>query len=120
MPGSPWLIANAAKLVVAAVILVMTTVVTWSYNAGRWGIKLYELVLKLMVAGIVVCFFGVIWTLRQQLDWSAIVWGFVPDLRRLVEPSDRCVIVPLPNACVWPVRGAVTPARGGVGSIAAP
>jgi Mn2+/Fe2+ NRAMP family transporter len=89
LPDSPWLIANAAKLVLVAAILFVTTIVTWSYNAGRWGIKLYELVLKLMVAGIVLCFFGVIWTLRQQLDWGAIGWGFVPDLRRLFEPSDR-------------------------------
>ncbi len=83
-----WLAANAGKLVIAVSILVVTTLITWSYDSGRWGIKLYEWILKLMVAGIVLSFIGVIWSLGSKLNWGSIAWGFIPDFRKLFEPSD--------------------------------
>ncbi len=78
---------TAAKGLIAAVILVVTVAITWSYDSGRWGIRLYELVLKLMVGLIVVCFVGVVWVLRGQLDWGEIGAGFIPDLRRIFQPA---------------------------------
>jgi Mn2+/Fe2+ NRAMP family transporter len=88
-PDNAWLGANGGKLVIAGSILFLTTIVTWCYQTGRWGIKLYEVILKLMVAGIVVCFIGVIWKLRGELAWGAIARGFLPDLSQLFHPSDR-------------------------------
>lgn len=82
---------TTAKAIIAAVILLITISITWAYDSGSWGIKLYELTLKVMVAAIVLCFFGVVFTLSRSeggMDWSAILWGFVPDLSKLFEPAD--------------------------------
>lgn len=102
-PGNAWLAANGGKLVIAASILVVTTIVTWSYQTGRWGIKLYEVILKLMVAGIVVCFVGVIWKLRGELAWGAIARGFIPDWSQLFHPSERFqqVLQASEHASLW-------------------
>ncbi|MEQ8790572.1 MAG: divalent metal cation transporter [Pirellulaceae bacterium] len=77
------------KVIVSAVILVVTILITWSYGSGHWGIKLYEWMLKLMVASIVVCFFIVVYSLTAsgQLDWGAIALGFVPDPTRIFRPA---------------------------------
>ncbi len=88
-----WLSLNGGKLVIAVSILIVTTLITWSYDSGRFGIKLYEWILKLMVAGIVICFVGVVYALRAQLEWGEIFAGFVPDLSKLFEPSDQFIAV---------------------------
>lgn len=88
---APWLAANFDKLTVAAVILVIATIVTWSYDRGGLGLRLYEAVLKIVVAIIVLCFFGVVCQLSfssQPLDWSAIVAGFIPDFGQFFRPAD--------------------------------
>lgn len=82
-----WVGANASTLLIAVSILVLTTLITWAYDSGNWGIKLYELVLKLMVASIVISFFAVLFVIRRDVDWGAIAAGFVPNLRLLVEPA---------------------------------
>jgi len=84
-----WLAGNGSTLVVVGVILLFSTIVTWSYNSGSWGIKLYELILKLMVAGIVLCFFGVIFAIRNELNWGEVFAGFIPDISTLWHPSAR-------------------------------
>ena len=79
-----------AKLVITISILVLTTVITWAYDSGTWGIKLYELLLKLMVGLIVVCFAGVVVRIilsSEGLPWRDILWGFVPDVTRLFRPA---------------------------------
>ncbi len=78
-----------AKLLIAGVILVVTTVVTWSYDSGSWGIRLYEWLLKILVGVIVICFFAVVirMTLSDSLDWSLILQGFIPDPTLLTRPS---------------------------------
>ena len=77
------------KLIIAASILVVSVLITWSYGSGHWGLKLYEILLKLMVAMIVICFFSVVWALAQKDGWSwgAILWGFIPDPTRLGRPA---------------------------------
>ncbi len=98
-----WMAANGAKLVVVLVILIISTIITWSYNSGNWGIKLYELILKFMVAGIVLCFFGVIFAIRNELDWGQVFAGFVPDLSKLSEPADKFIAIlkDTPHAAYW-------------------
>ncbi len=78
------------KLAIVIPILIITVMVTWSYDSGSWGIRLYELVLKVMVAAIVLCFIGVVirlGTLEGGLDWGAVVAGFVPDFSLLFNPA---------------------------------
>jgi len=85
-----WLAANAAKLAISLTILVITIAITWAYDSGSWGIRLYEWALKLMVAMIVLCFFGVVVKMSftdSGLVWSDVLRGFVPDWRAFTEPS---------------------------------
>jgi Mn2+/Fe2+ NRAMP family transporter len=80
---------TTAKLVVCGAMAAACLVVVWFYDSGSWGIKLFEIVLKLMVALVVLCFFGVIvrMSLAGVLDWKAILAGFVPDLGLLRSPA---------------------------------
>ncbi len=78
------------KVVIAASILVLTTAITWSYDRGGLGVRLYELFLKLMVALIVLCFVGVVITLstsEEGLDWGRVFAGFVPNFGAIFEPA---------------------------------
>ena len=81
-----------AKWLVSLSILLLCTVVTWSYGSGSLGVKIYEAVLKIIVAVIVLCFFGVV--IRMSLvgdgiDWSGVRDGLIPKWRHLFEPSDK-------------------------------
>lgn len=72
-----------------AVLFVIAGVVIWFYDSGGWGIKLFEILLKIMVALIVLSFFGVVILLaiKGALDGGAVVGGFIPDLSLLSEPA---------------------------------
>ncbi len=39
------------ELLVVLTIFTIATVVTWSYDRGGWGVRLYETMLKIVVAG---------------------------------------------------------------------
>jgi Mn2+/Fe2+ NRAMP family transporter len=78
------------KLVISAGILTLTTAVTWSYDRGGLGIRLYELMLKILVGVIVLCFFGVLFKLTFSdtgLPWGRILAGFVPNPRSIFNPA---------------------------------
>ncbi|MEM9353356.1 MAG: divalent metal cation transporter [Planctomycetota bacterium] len=82
--------SDAGKWLVSFVALAICTVVTWSYGSGSWGVRLYEIVLKLVVALIVVSFAGVVLrmaSVEPGLDWGAVLAGFVPKPQHLYEPS---------------------------------
>jgi Mn2+/Fe2+ NRAMP family transporter len=87
----PWLAANFDKLVVSFAILCLATIITWSYNRGGWGLRLYEISLKIIVALIVACFLGVVIRLAlspEPLDWSSIFAGLIPDFGQFFRPAD--------------------------------
>ena len=80
-----------SKIIICGVILSITISITWLYGKGGWGVKLYEATLKLVVALIVLCFFGVVLKLafsQDGLPWRAILSGFIPDLRTLFQPAE--------------------------------
>ncbi len=52
----------------APIIVLITVYVTWNYGKSRRGIRAFETLLKLMVAGIVVCFAVVVW--KTGVNWS--------------------------------------------------
>ena len=56
---------DTGKWVISIFILVFCTAVTWSYGSGNVGVKIYEAMLKVIVAVIVLCFFGVVATRRR-------------------------------------------------------
>ncbi len=81
---------TASRVLIAVSILVLTTTVTWSYDRGGVGIKLYEILLKILVGLIVVCFGGVVIMLACSevgLDWGAIFRGINLDPSTAFKPS---------------------------------
>jgi Mn2+/Fe2+ NRAMP family transporter len=82
---------TASKVAVCAAILVTSIALAWLYDSGRRGVKAFEQILKLMVAMIVVCFFGVVLKLAASagdFSFGALLAGFVPDLGLLSSPAD--------------------------------
>lgn len=73
-----------------AILFVIACVVIWFYDAGGWGIKLFEIMLKVMVALIVLAFFGVVVALafKGALPWAEVFAGFVPDFSLLSQPAE--------------------------------
>jgi len=85
---------GTSKIVIGVGILVICAVVVWFYDTGGKGIKLFEILLKVMVAIIILCFFGVVIKMsvseidgKRVLDWAAIGHGIKPDLRLLTSPA---------------------------------
>ncbi len=78
------------KVVISAAILVVTLAITFTYDSGGRGIKAYEAMLKLVVAGIVACFVGVVAVIawRGNLNWAAVFSGFIPDLTKIFQPAE--------------------------------
>ena len=80
---------NAANGWIAGTIAVVCIGMVYFYDSAGPGVKLFDVVLKLMVGVIVVSFFGVVvyMTARGALDWGAIGSGLVPDIRLLWTPA---------------------------------
>lgn len=90
---------NLGKVVIVTMILLFCTVVTWSYGRGSKGVKIYELVLKIMVALIVLCFVGVAFKIvvsPEGLAWKEVLAGFIPNPKTIFEPA--AAFVPLLDA----------------------
>jgi hypothetical protein len=75
--------------VCTAILFVIAGVVIWFYDAGGWGIKLFEILLKVMVGLIVLAFFAVVIALatKGELDGGAVIAGFIPDFSLLSQPA---------------------------------
>lgn len=86
----PQLDGNTGKAIICAAMLGVAIVITWFYDSGSWGIKLYESLLRVLVAAIVLCFFGVVVKLATSgngLPWGEIAGGFIPDLSMFTQPA---------------------------------
>lgn len=82
---------SGAKFAVCGVILVICITVTWFYNSGSKGVKFFDIVLKLMVGLIVLCFFGVVVKMtfvEDGLNWGAIAKGYIPNFGLLTKPAE--------------------------------
>jgi len=77
------------EVLITAVLFVVAFAMVGMYAAGGKGVKFFEKIIKLSVAAIVVCFFGVVISLwwNGKIDWSAVFAGFVPNFSCLSEPS---------------------------------
>ena len=79
-----------SKLVIVSVLFVCAGIVIWSYDSGGKGIKVFELILKGMVAVVVLSFFGVVGRMAlspEGLNWGQIFAGFIPNFNLMSEPS---------------------------------
>ncbi|MDG2223855.1 MAG: divalent metal cation transporter [Rubripirellula sp.] len=85
----PALDGFTGKVVIAISLLVVASIVVWFYNSGSAGIKTFEIILKMMVAVVVLSFFGVVVALTREgiLPWNEIFAGFVPRFEYLFEPA---------------------------------
>ncbi|MGI9472063.1 MAG: divalent metal cation transporter [Rubripirellula sp.] len=84
----PSLNTDTGKVLIAVSLLVIASIVVWFYNSGSKGIKVFEIILKVMVGIVVLSFFGVVLALttKGSLNWGEIVRGFIPNLSYLFEP----------------------------------
>ena len=83
---------EGAKISIVVVFLIISVITTWSYEKGQVGFKFYDLVLKIAVALIVVCFGTVVITLmlsEKGLNWQALYRGFIPNINSLLYPSEE-------------------------------
>lgn len=65
-----------------AILFAAASVVVWSYNSGSKGVKLFELLLKILVGVVVISFFAVVLRMTfsaKGLPWSKIFAGFIPN-----------------------------------------
>jgi Mn2+/Fe2+ NRAMP family transporter len=71
---------TALLMAIGAVVLVVSTAITWSYPRGRRGIRLYERALKAMVWLIILAFAVVIArsTAAGKIEWGKVLKGFLP------------------------------------------
>lgn len=70
-------------------VLAVSVVVIWFYDSGNKGIKLFELLLKIMVGLVVLSFFGVAVALavKGELDFGAILSGLIPNIAQIFSPT---------------------------------
>lgn len=90
-PELPGILGDTgSKVAVCALILAASVAIIWLYDSGNRGVKIFELILKLMVALIVVCFFGVVFKLAfsdGEVRFGEVFAGFIPDLGMLSRPA---------------------------------
>ncbi len=84
--GDAW-----GKATVCGIILLLTMSIVWVYDSGGRGIRIFDGLLKILVALIVLSFFGVVVRLAtssEGLPWGEIAAGFVPDFTQWSRPAD--------------------------------
>ena len=75
----------------AALLFAVATAVVWMYDSK--GVKVFEIILKVLVGIIVLSFFGVVMIMAGQLDWANIARGFIPDFSMLSHPAEKFRVV---------------------------
>ena len=82
---------NGSKFLVSGIIFLAVTAITLCYGNEGVGIRIYEWVLKGIVAGIVLCFMGVVLkisTSAEDFNLLGALSGFIPDLSILWQPAE--------------------------------
>ncbi|MFQ5734651.1 MAG: divalent metal cation transporter [Planctomycetaceae bacterium] len=86
-----WFGVNEGQWACVAILFAVCYLVVWFYDSGGWGVKAFEVLLKVMVAVIVVSFFAVVIAMTTGsagLPWGEIFTGFVPNPSLLFEPAE--------------------------------
>jgi hypothetical protein len=82
---------DGSKFMVSGIIFLAVTAITLCYGNEGVGIKIYEWILKGIVAGIVLCFMGVVLkisTSAEDFNLLGALSGFIPDLSILWQPAE--------------------------------
>ena len=77
------------EYICAILLFLIGGAVVWAYDSGSTGIRIFEIILKVMVAVVVLSFFGVVIVMAKDLDWGAILTGFIPNPGLLFEPASK-------------------------------
>ncbi|MCB1227148.1 MAG: divalent metal cation transporter [Verrucomicrobiales bacterium] len=86
----PMLNTPSGGVLVCGALFAVSLMINFFYESGNRGIRLFEGILKLMVAVVVLSFFGVVvaMTVGGGLDWSSVLGGLVPDFSLLTRPAE--------------------------------
>ncbi len=85
-------VENLGTYIAVGFLFVVPAVIVWFYDSGGWGIKLFDILLKIMVGVVVLSFAGVVIAMtfsKEGLDWGSIMAGFVPNPSLLFNPAQR-------------------------------
>lgn len=79
------------RFVAALCILAVNILFLSLYSSGGKGMKIFETIIKCMVAMTVLCFFGVVFVITKNglADWREYVGGFVPRFNMMFEPGPK-------------------------------
>ncbi|MCH7224586.1 divalent metal cation transporter [Haloferula sp. A504] len=79
----------SGMLIAAVIVLALVITNVMIYISGGKGTKVFEIIMKVMVGTIVICFFGVVIQLSVagQIDWGAIGAGLIPSFESLFTPA---------------------------------
>ena len=77
------------EVAITAVLFVLAAAMVAMYAVGGRGVKFFEKIIKLSVAAIVICFFGVVisLTVSGKIAWDKVWAGFIPNFSVLSSPS---------------------------------
>ncbi len=80
---------QTTEIIITAALFAVALIMTAIYARGGKGVKIFEMFIKLSVAAIVVCFFGVVISLSisGKIDWARVMEGFVPNFSVFTSPS---------------------------------
>ena len=75
--------------VITTVLAVIAFFVVYFYSSGAKGVALFENILKIMVAVVILCFFGAagVNMAKGNVDLSTLFTGFIPNISALFNPA---------------------------------
>lgn len=78
------------NVICVVILFVLAAFVSWFYESGGKGIKIFEMILKGMVGLVVLSFFGVVakMVIDGQVNLGEIFAGFIPDMKLLTQPAE--------------------------------
>lgn len=86
----PSLNHTGGKVLVVLVLVLIAGLVIWAYDRGNRGVKIFDLILKIMVGLVVLSFFGVVIKMGTagDLPWNEIAAGFIPNFSLFSQPAE--------------------------------
>lgn len=87
MEGVP---SHVHTVTICLIILALAVYINFLYIRGASGLRIFEITLKIMVAVVVLSFFGVVVavTINGTLPWGEVFRGLIPDLSMVTRPAD--------------------------------
>lgn len=80
-----------STMIISALLLAITVGVTYNYGKGSKGVRIFEMLLKGVVAIIVISFIGVVIRLMfvaGSIDWGAVAAGLIPQPGLIFRPAE--------------------------------